>query len=627
MSVNDPITYSDWYWNASIEATRANNEAIEQELAPFVAEVIRDIIPTADLPPSIKTMFNTMSSPPAPAWSTIMAQFASQANSSVQGTALNHALLNFNYSVAAFFKSLRLTPQEAETLYARHKITEEMYDARVLAGGYSPAEAAAHYEVSRPYPSIPDLIAYARFISDPFNPKGEVLKLFDVSLDDYELWNWLSQISLTVGERQTLFKRNVISEDKFTNSLGKIGYRQEDIPFLKELCYAIPNSMLLVQANLIKNNDDSVILRDIIKGDVHPDYANMYYDAVRTKSPAADIIAYMLRKDPQLYNLESELRKIGIHPNYFPIYKELAYQIPAIGDIISMSVKHAFDPAIINKLGLNDDFPADLEKYAAMKGLSSEWSHRYWIAHWTHPALAQGYDMLHRGIITKEDLDLLIQISDIPPYWRDKLSKLAYNIYNRLDVRRLYSTGILSKEQVKKAYSEMGYDETKAQQLTDYTIQAQITAMTGFSSKTVIASYSKGIITESEAVNILNDMKISPNDIQSIMKSANYKKNWELKSLQIDGIEHSYKTESINEQAARNQLFTLQIDSNEINALITKWKLKITPLEPALWTASQTLSLYKRGTINLDRAIRELGLLGYDKEHIDAMLENARNTS
>ncbi|GAI46847.1 unnamed protein product, partial [marine sediment metagenome] len=94
----------------------------------------------------------------------------------------------------------------------------------------------------------------------------------------------------------------------------------------------------------------------------------------------------LLRQDPDLSILEQELKKIGVHPNYTNIYKTLAYQIPPVADIITMAVREAFTPEIAAKFGQYQDFPDDLERYGAMKGLSKEWTQRYWAAHWALPS-------------------------------------------------------------------------------------------------------------------------------------------------------------------------------------------------------------------------------------------------
>ncbi|GAI22279.1 unnamed protein product, partial [marine sediment metagenome] len=149
-------------------------------------------------------------------------------------------------------------------------------------------------------------------------------------------------------------------------------------------------------------------------------------DAVLTKPSSTDIVAYSLRKDPSLTGLPASLTKIGIHPDYTDVYRTLANPIPPVADIITMAVREAFSPAIAERFGQYEDFPPDFERYASMKGLTPEWSKRYWAAHWSLPSPQQGFEMLHRGIINEDELRMLMRALDIMPFWRDKLMQMSY---------------------------------------------------------------------------------------------------------------------------------------------------------------------------------------------------------
>ncbi|GAI59226.1 unnamed protein product, partial [marine sediment metagenome] len=45
------------------------------------------------------------------------------------------------------------------------------------------------------------------------------------------------------------------------------------------------------------------------------------------------------------------------------LYKELAYQIPPVADIITMAVREAFTPDIAARFGQYQDFPSELEEW------------------------------------------------------------------------------------------------------------------------------------------------------------------------------------------------------------------------------------------------------------------------
>lgn len=626
MGLDSPQTYAEFYWAMQLEAANLYDENVEKAFSNFFGGLFVDIPAIADLPSGIQTFVRTLASPPSAGFGGFALGVGIETIDEVLHNAMSPLMKMMSRAINKRSKETWLTSEQANTLFSRGKITQPLWNEIVTSEGYEDILGKFLYMAQKPYPTIPDIMRWARYKTDPYNIRTTVIDKFDVDNDDFELWQWLSGMRLTIAEVQNLYKREIFSESQFNQNLAQIGYDKDDLPLLKNLSYSIPNAMLLLQGDLFKGTPEAEIIKHVTMGDVHPDFASTYIDAVLTKPSATDLIAYQLRFDPNLNNLSQELRKIGIHTHYHNMYKELAYQIPPVADIITMAVREAFTPAIATKFGQYEDLPAEYVKYVGMKGLSKEWAERYWAAHWNLPSPMQGFEMLHRGIITKDELIMLLRALDVMPFWRDKLIQLAYNVYNRIDIRRMYALGILDRDGVYKSYLENGYDETKSKQLTEFTVRQQIASLTGFSSKSIISAYSKGLINSSQAVSMLNNIRVPATDINEIMQAANYKKEWEIKSLQIESTEHLYKNKTITESAARSNLSSLGIASNEIELMLNKWKLAVKIIRIATWTTAQTLSLFKRGIITQPRARNELAMLDFDKEHIDALILNAQAT-
>ncbi|GAH82476.1 unnamed protein product, partial [marine sediment metagenome] len=218
------------------------------------------------------------------------------------------------------------------------------------------------------------------------------------------------------------------------------------------------------------------IIEDISRGDIHPDRAQQYLDAILTKPATQDVVTYALRTDPDLQDLGEQLTKIGIHPDYLELHKELALVIPPVADIITMAVREVFTPEIAARFGQYEDFPAPLEEWGLKKGLSKEWSERYWAAHWALPSATQGFQMLHRGVIDRDDLDRLLRAQDVMPFWRDKLTQIAFRPLTRVDVRRMYKEGVLDEAGVYEAYLDHGYAEENAKRMTEFTIRQTLSS-------------------------------------------------------------------------------------------------------------------------------------------------------
>ncbi|GAI65380.1 unnamed protein product, partial [marine sediment metagenome] len=383
-----------------------------------------------------------------------------------------------------------------------------------------------------------------------------------------------------------------------------------------DLAYILPNPMLLVQGGLMQDIGDEDIIKNISMGDIHPDYAQTYLDAVLTKPASQDIIAYELRKDPSLRNLPERLRKIGIHSKYHPLYKELAYQIPPVADIITMAVREAFTPEIARKFGQYEDYPPDLELWAMKKGLSKEWSQRYWAAHWNLPSPLQGFEMLHRGVIGVGELNMLLRALDVMPFWRDKLTQIAYRRLTRVDIRRMYKAGVLTVAEVYESYLEHGYNPKNAKRMTDFTVQWALPKEASITRSDILTAYKNRMITRSEASDLLADMGEEYFHREFMLKAVDYKKELELTENKIKGIRNLYKRRVYDENKTTDELSKLDLPAEEISGLMTQWYYEVKAEVPRRWTTAQVLSFIKAGLITKERGIVELGLIGYDTEHI-----------
>ena len=378
--------------------------------------------------------------------------------------------------------------------------------------------------------------------------------------------------------------------------------------------------MLLVQGDLHREVNQSDIIRDISIADINPEYAQTYLDAILTKPASADLVAYHLRKDPSLSGLDTDLRKIGIHPDYMEVYRTLAHPIPPVGDIITMAVREAFTPAIATRFGQYEDFPQPLEEWAGKKGLSKEWAERYWASHWSLPSAGQGFEMLHRGVITRPDLDMLLRALDIMPFWREKLTGIAFRRLSRVDIRRMYGVGVLTEAEVYDAYLELGYNERDAKRMSDFTVKQILKTQSKFTSRDVIVAYSKYMIDRLEARTLLLDVGVKSENIDFIISTAEYKRTWELTEDRIVAIRNLYKKKVYNADKTRSELLRLDMPAVRVDILMEQWYIDGKDKPQRYWTTSQVLGFVEDRLISRQRGEIELANIGYDQEHINVYM-------
>ena len=221
------------------------------------------------------------------------------------------------------------------------------------------------------------------------------------------------------------------------------------------------------------------------------------------------------------------LRMHGYSDADIALQKALYWVVPGASDLIRMAVREAFTPEIAEKFGQYEDLPQVFVEWAKKQGLSEEWAKRYWASHWDLPSVSMGFEMLHRRIINEDELKLLLRALDIMPFWRDKLIQLSYQPYTRVDLRRMYSLGILSEEDVYNAYLDIGYDSEKARNLTEFTVRyyapEEETTLDQYRSlaRTVYTNaYKKQIISREEAKQYLVAIGYREEDAELLLSIA-----------------------------------------------------------------------------------------------------------
>ena len=626
MGIKDKQTYGEYFWAMQVEAQKQTADEGEKALTPFIAALLADLELPEETPAGIKNFFNAIAEPPDFAFLPFLSGVGINAIDEMLDLVFDPVLKMLTRFNNRRTREKWLTSEQVNTLWARNKITEGLWDETVASEGYEDALSSSLYEAQLPYPTISDTILYSRYMGSADNPWSEFQKWWNISPREWPVWDFLSWQKLTTLQCQTMLKRGTMSQPDFSAEIARIGWQSFDRDSIRDLSYILPNSMLLTQGGLIQGLDNATILENISKGDIHPDYAKTYLDAVLTKPASQDIVAYQLRQDPTLSQLDAELKTIGIHPKYTDVYKTLAYQIPPVADIITMAVREAFTPEIAAKFGQYQDYPDDLERYGAMKGLSKEWTQRYWAAHWSLPSPQQGFEMLHRGVIDFSELDMLLRASDVMPFWRDKLVQIAYRRLTRVDIRRMYKQGVLTEREVFESYREHGYNTENAERMTEFTIKQTLSTLSKFTSGDIIKAFASRMISRGDAISLLGDIGIRPEDANYIVSTAEYKRQWAFTDDQIAGIRNLYKKRVYDENQTRDKLARLNLPSDQINVLMQQWHYeKIEELD-ATWTTAQTIKFLGRKLISTKRASRELMLNGYDNEHIDILIRDSQWT-
>jgi hypothetical protein len=160
----------------------------------------------------------------------------------------------------------------------------------------------------------------------------------------------------------------------------------------------------------------------------------------------SDVVGPAALRDPSKFgHYWEDVKKLGLDDKQIELLKEMAYRVPGVQDVIRYVVKEAYNPAIVKEFGQDQEYPAVAEEDARKAGVRPDHLMKEWIAHWNLPGVGQGFDMLHRGIITPAQLTLLLKSLDIMPFWREKLTQMSWSLPGRIEVRMMAQLGLVDK--------------------------------------------------------------------------------------------------------------------------------------------------------------------------------------
>lgn len=183
--------------------------------------------------------------------------------------------------------------------------------------------------------------------------------------------------------------------------------------------------------------------------------------------------------------------------------------VPPASDLTRFMVRDVADESLVSKFGMDsefeDKFAGKVKTWANHQGIEDDYMRAVWRAHWSIPSPGQLYTMYHRfsrlpegdpGRVTLDDVETALKQADILPFWIPKLLKASERLLTRVDVRRAFNIGSLTREQVKENYQQSGYSEENAEALTKFAEKLRDRAILG---EPAAKEYAAGTMDAEEA--------------------------------------------------------------------------------------------------------------------------------
>lgn len=316
--------------------------------------------------------------------------------------------------------------------------------------------------------------------------------------------------------------------------------------------------------------------------------------------------------------LYEELDKHGYDDDKKLLIAEVRRYIPNPQDLIQFTVRDVFREDVVKKYGYDQDFDKileDLKPWLRSVGMDEDVMRMYWRAHWALPSVTQAFEMLHRGEIKLDDIRELLRISDVAPSWIDPLIQIAYAPYTRVDVRRMYDAGVIDKSAVMRAYSDLGYDDEHAENLTAWTVAEAMSTEKDLSKSEIITAYLQGSISSGEAESSLIDMGYDSGEAELILAIQDYKTDNKVMLREKKILSGYFIRGDITIEELKAEYSKLGLSEKEINISVEEARNKVRA-KVASPTKADLIKWLNAHVIDSEEFMIEMRLKGYSTAHI-----------
>lgn len=355
-----------------------------------------------------------------------------------------------------------------------------------------------------------------------------------------------------------------------------------------------------------------------------PDLAiDAFLEIFAQRVGVGDLSTLLLRGEMTESEFDAELGKRGYKTDEIAKLKELQKIIPGIGDIIRMAVREAWRDDVAARYGYDQDYPAELTKWAATQGLSEDWAKKYWRSHWQLPGPVMSQEMLWRTSMTEDDYATLLRIADYPEAFREWMGEVAYRTYTRVDVRRMHATGVLSEEDVYRNYLDLGYPPEKAEKMTEFTIAYNQQSERDLTRTDVLNGFKIGYFTREQAGALIVSLGYSEQEADYYISKVLYDLWQDEIKEQVKYLQQQYVRNLISQNGVYAALGHLNLPAEQINRYLRTWDIE-KEAKVRLLTSTKLEELRKAEIIDDGEYTDEMSALGYKQQYIDWLLELIR---
>lgn len=346
-------------------------------------------------------------------------------------------------------------------------------------------------------------------------------------------------------------------------------------------------------------------------------------------------------------------------------FQELRFEIPGPSDLVRFAVREAFTPEIVDAYSYNKEFPSYLLPFMEQQGYGKQlgfptganatnfegtpdnrpatWSDLYWWSHWNLPSVSQGYEMLRRLYVfstygqspdsarsgeefTARDMEQLLKVSDYPEYWRKKLIAIQYLPYQKRDIQRLYQNGIFTLEDVYHAFRANGYDDNRANVLTELmrVLPKPKERSKKLQAKTTLCKYyTHGLIDVAQAIDWADKLGLDKESIEFTLSLCDVEQKLEDQKEIVRSLRRGYFNGTFTTEEIRTGFHQANMDTKFIERTISKWKLQL-GYRFKYVSGAKVIAWFKQGLINESEVTTRMLNLGFFPVDISNSIREAK---
>lgn len=332
------------------------------------------------------------------------------------------------------------------------------------------------------------------------------------------------------------------------------------------------------------------------------------------------------------------MARLGIEEAHAEALYRLTEYVPPAQDVVRFAVREVYTPDVAERYGAFEDFPEAAMPDFLKAGVSRDQALKYWAAHWELPSINLAFEALHRDAetgVTEEDVRLLLRAHDVLPFWRDRLIALASQPFTRVDIRRMHKLGILDRDQVVRAYRDIGYNAERAEAMTRFTEDLnagedeEAAKPWRASLRTrALGLYQDGILSQTELTDALSVVGHSQAEIDFYLAESDFIIEGERARDLRTGLRNLYVQGFWTAGRVVQRLAEAGYEQATIDALIGQWDLakelrEVTAEEREQrdLTRADILGAVGDDLLAVDEAMQALQDLGYDEREADLLVK------